>query len=139
MPRRKMPRIAAAAMAAAALLIAGAVSARADSNPQSVVDNARYTLEKMVRNPELKPLPYLLGKAQAVLIVPSLLKAGFFVGGEGRQRRSAGARQGRRMEQPGVLQHRFGQLRTADRIPGFAGDPPDHVAQDPGIDAGGEG
>lgn len=83
MPRRKMPRIAAAAMAAAALLIAGAVSARADSNPQSVVDNARYTLEKMVRNPELKPLPYLLGKAQAVLIVPSLLKAGFFVGGEG--------------------------------------------------------
>lgn len=83
MPRHKTPRTAAAALMAAALLIAGTVSARADSNPQAVVDNARYTLEKMVTHPEFKPLPGLLRKAQAVLIVPSLLKAGFLIGGEG--------------------------------------------------------
>ena len=83
MPRHKMPRIAATMLAAIALSIAGTVSARADSPPQALVDNARYTLEKMIRNPELKPLPRLLAKAKAVLIVPSLLKAGFFVGGEG--------------------------------------------------------
>ena len=83
MPRHKLPRTAATMLAAAVLLIAGTVSARADSPPQALVDNARYTLEKMVRNPELKPLPGLLRKAKAVLIVPSLLKAGFFVGGEG--------------------------------------------------------
>lgn len=83
MPRHKMPRIAVTMLAAVALSIAGTVSARADSPPQALVDNARYTVEKMVRNPEFKPLPRLLAKAKAVLIVPSLLKAGFFVGGEG--------------------------------------------------------
>ena len=83
MPRHKLPRTAATMLAAAVLLIVGTVSARAVSPPQALVDNARYTLEKMVRNPELKPLPRLLRKAKAVLIVPSLLKAGFFVGGEG--------------------------------------------------------
>lgn len=83
MPRHKVPRFAAMALTAAVLLIATAVSARADSPPQALVDNARYTLEKMVNHPELKPLPGLLRKAKAVLIVPSLLKAGFLVGGEG--------------------------------------------------------
>ena len=83
MPRRMTPRNAAAATMAAVLLIAGTVSARADSPPQAVVDNALYTLEKMVGHPDFKPLPGLLRKAQAVLIVPSLLKAGFLIGGEG--------------------------------------------------------
>ena len=83
MPGHMTPRTAAAALAATVLLIAATVSARADSNPQALVDNARYTLEKMVNNPELKPLPGLLRKAKAVLIVPSLLKAGFLIGGEG--------------------------------------------------------
>ena len=78
-----MPGLVAAALAAAVLLVAGTVPARADSTPQALVDNARYTLEKMVGHPDLKPLPGLLRKARAVLIVPSLLKAGFFVGGEG--------------------------------------------------------
>ena len=83
MPRHMTPRTAAAAIVAAILLIAGTAASRADSKPQVVIDNARYTLEKMVGHPDLKPLPGLLRKAQAVLIVPSLLKAGFFVGGEG--------------------------------------------------------
>lgn len=83
MPRHKTPKIAAMALAAAVLSIAATISARADSPPQALVDQARYTLEKMVNHPELKPLPGLLGKAKAVLIVPSLLKAGFLVGGEG--------------------------------------------------------
>ena len=83
MPRHMTSRTAAAAIVAAVLTIAGTAAARADSKPQVVVDNARYTLEKMVGHPDFKPLPGLLRKAQAVLIVPSLLKAGFFVGGEG--------------------------------------------------------
>ena len=83
MPRHNTPRFAAMALTAAVLLIAATVAARADSPPQALVDKARYTLEKMVNHPELKPLPALLRKARAVLIVPSLLKAGFLVGGEG--------------------------------------------------------
>ena len=76
-------RTAATALAAAVFLTVAAVPLPAASNPQALVDKARYTAEKMLRHPELKPLPGLLGKAQAVLIVPSLLKAGFLIGGEG--------------------------------------------------------
>ncbi len=83
MPGHKTSRFAAAMLMAAVLLVAGTVPARAASTAQALVDNARHTLEKMVDNPELKPLPGLLRKARAVLIVPSLLKAGFIVGGEG--------------------------------------------------------
>ncbi len=76
-------RTAGTALAAAVFLTVAAVPVPAAANPQALVDKARHTVEKMLRNPELKPLPGLLGKAKAVLIVPSLLKAGFLIGGEG--------------------------------------------------------
>ncbi len=86
---RFIARGAAAALAAvlavlpAALPVGTMGAAQAASNPQSLIDNARYTLEKMVRHTDTKAFPDLLRKAQAVLIVPSLLKAGFLLGGEG--------------------------------------------------------
>ena len=80
---RLTSRTASTALAAAVCLAAAAVPVSAASTPQALVDNARYTVEKMLRHPETRPLAGLLGKAKAVLIVPSLLKAGFLVGGEG--------------------------------------------------------
>lgn len=82
MPGQLTPKTAATVLAAVFLMVA-AVPAGAASTPQALVDNARYTVEKMLTHPETRPLAGLLGKAKAVLIVPSLLKAGFFVGGEG--------------------------------------------------------
>ncbi|MDE0057958.1 MAG: lipid-binding SYLF domain-containing protein [Defluviicoccus sp.] len=76
-------RNAAAAGLTAALMTIAAVPAEAASTPQALVDNARYTVEKMLRNPETKPFAGLLRRAQAVLIVPSLIKASFLIGGEG--------------------------------------------------------
>ena len=73
----------AAALAATLFLAAAAVPVSAASSPQALVDSARHTVEKMLRHPETRPFGGLLRKARAVLIVPSLLKAGFIVGGEG--------------------------------------------------------
>ena len=80
---RLMPRTAATTLAAAVLLTAATGPVSAASSPQALVDNARYTVEKMLRHPDTRPLAGFLDRAQAVLIVPSLLKAGFLVGGEG--------------------------------------------------------
>lgn len=83
MPAWLTSRNAAAAALAALPLTLAAVPATAASAPQELVDNARYTVEKLLRNPETKPFAGLLRKARAVLIVPSLIKAGFLIGGEG--------------------------------------------------------
>lgn len=76
-------RNAAAAGLAAVLLTVAAVPATASSTPQALVDNARYTVEKLLRHPETKAFAGLLRRARAVLVVPSLIKAGFMIGGEG--------------------------------------------------------
>ena len=81
MPGR-MSRKTAAGLAAALFLIVAA-PLPAGASPQALVDNARYTVEKMLRHPETRPFAGLLAKAKGVLIVPSLLKAGFMLGGEG--------------------------------------------------------
>ena len=76
-------RSAAMALAAGVFLAAATGPLSAASSSQALVDSARHTVEKMLTNPEMRPLGRLLGRARAVLIVPSLLKAGFLVGGEG--------------------------------------------------------
>ena len=82
MPGQSTLKIA-AALAAALFLMAAAAPPPAAASPQVLVDNARYTVQKMLTHPETKPFGGLLKKAKAVLIVPSLLKAGFLIGGEG--------------------------------------------------------
>lgn len=57
--------------------------ARAASDPQNLVDQARITLDDVKRDKEFGNAQELLRHSKAVLIVPSLFKGGFFVGGEG--------------------------------------------------------
>lgn len=57
--------------------------AGAASEPQELVEKARLTAERMLTHPDFPTLRGWMRKARGVLIVPSLLKAGFLIGGEG--------------------------------------------------------
>ena len=78
-----MKMIAMAALAALGLAFMTPVAAKADSDQQNLVDQARITLDHLRTDKEFGNAPELLRKARAVLIVPNLVKAGFFLGGEG--------------------------------------------------------
>ena len=72
--------------AAGASLVAGAIPLRAAfaaTDQQGVVDKARSTIEDLKRDPQFGTAKDLMHRARAVIIVPRLFKAGFFVGGEG--------------------------------------------------------
>ena len=77
-----MKMIAMAALAALSLAFMTPVSAFA-SDEQNLVDEARITLDHLQTDKSFGNAPMLLRKARAVLIVPNLVKAGFFLGGEG--------------------------------------------------------
>ncbi len=79
--RARIPAILAMAMAVA--LMARTPAARAATDQQEVVTNARFTVERMVGSPDLPTLRNWLRRSKAVLVVPSLLKAGFIFGGSG--------------------------------------------------------
>ena len=66
-----------------ALTMVAAPAARAASDEQNLVDRARITLDDVKRDKEFGNTQQLLKRAKAVMIVPSLFKGGFFVGGEG--------------------------------------------------------
>lgn len=73
-------------IAAAAVIGAGLLApspALAASDQQNLVDEARITLDHLRHDKEFGNAQQLLRKARAVLIVPNLVKAGFFLGGEG--------------------------------------------------------
>jgi lipid-binding SYLF domain-containing protein len=55
------------------------------SEPQQIVDKARTVVEEMKTDPSFGNAPDLLRRTRAVVIVPNLIKGGFFVGGEGGQ------------------------------------------------------
>jgi lipid-binding SYLF domain-containing protein len=65
----------------AALLAAPAAYAQSDT--QVVIDGARKTLADLRHDKEFGTAAQALHHARAVLIVPRLLKGGFFLGGEG--------------------------------------------------------
>jgi SH3 domain-containing YSC84-like protein 1 len=72
------------AAGAVAFSLAGAGAARADmAAQQATVDHATGTLQDLRRDKEFGNARSLLHRARAVLIVPRLFKAGFFIGGEG--------------------------------------------------------
>ena len=77
-----MKMIAMAALAALSLAFLTPVSAHA-SDQQNLVDEARITLDHLRTDKSFGNAPELLRTARAVLIVPNLVKAGFFLGGEG--------------------------------------------------------
>jgi lipid-binding SYLF domain-containing protein len=64
-------------------LALAAVPAMAQQAEQEIVDKARLALDHLRNDPDHPSLNPTLARAKAVLIVPSLLKAGFILGGEG--------------------------------------------------------
>jgi len=66
---------------ASALPTVGARAASAET--RILVDRARATLEDAQHDPQFGAAPDLLGRARAIMVVPQLVKAGFFVGGSG--------------------------------------------------------
>ncbi len=69
------------ALGAAAALPAR--TAGAASEAQVLVDKARMTAERLLTNPDMATLRRWMRGAKGVMIVPSLLKASFLIGGEG--------------------------------------------------------
>lgn len=72
-----------AATMLACLALAFPLRAEAASDQQNLVDQARITLDHLKSDKEFGNARELLHRARAVLIVPNLVKAGFFFGGEG--------------------------------------------------------
>ncbi len=68
-----------------ALSVAFAPKAYAQSDQANLVDRARITIDDVKKDKEFGNARDLLRRAKGVLIVPSLVKGGFFVGGEGGQ------------------------------------------------------
>lgn len=50
---------------------------------QEIVDKARITANKLLEDPNFGSLPDKLNDAKAIIIIPSLIKGAFFIGGEG--------------------------------------------------------
>jgi lipid-binding SYLF domain-containing protein len=78
-----MKIIAIAALAAMSLTLMTTGAARAASDQQNLVDEARITLDHLKSDQSFGNAKELIRKSRAVLIVPNLVKAGFFLGGEG--------------------------------------------------------
>jgi lipid-binding SYLF domain-containing protein len=68
-----------------ALSLALAPQARAQSDQANLVDRARITIDDVKKDKEFGNAIELIRRAKGVLFVPSLVKGGFFVGGEGGQ------------------------------------------------------
>ena len=66
-----------------ALVLTGARPAAAASEPEALVEKAALTIEKLLVDPDLTELAPFVDRAQAVLIIPQLVKGGFIIGGEG--------------------------------------------------------
>jgi lipid-binding SYLF domain-containing protein len=71
------------AIIAAFALTSRPAAAAAATDQQNLVDEARITLDHLKTDKEFGDAQNMLHRARAVLIVPNLVKAGFFLGGEG--------------------------------------------------------
>ena len=65
------------------LALLAVTPARADSDQQAVVDHAKVAVDDMRTDSSFGNSADLLKRAKAVMVVPELVKGGFFVGGEG--------------------------------------------------------
>jgi SH3 domain-containing YSC84-like protein 1 len=68
---------------ALAVVLLDPVPAVAASEEQLLVDKARITFESFMTDPDMAYLKEHLKEAKGILIIPSLLKAGFVLGGSG--------------------------------------------------------
>ncbi len=73
----------AAALIGALLVPASIKSALATSAAEELVEESRFSIERMLADPDLPKLREWIGKARGVLIIPELVKGGFILGAEG--------------------------------------------------------
>lgn len=78
-----MRRFVTAMLLALLLPVIAAAQTTPPTEQQQVIDRATATIDRMRTDNTFGYGRELLGKAKAVMIVPELLKAGFFFGGEG--------------------------------------------------------
>ncbi len=75
---------AAALFATAAMLAVGLFTTAAQAGEaQDLVDKAELTVNAFRVDPDMGSMRELMRRAEGVLIIPQVLKAGFFIGGEG--------------------------------------------------------
>jgi lipid-binding SYLF domain-containing protein len=77
------PLIACSSMEASNQERTASQSQPAMSEQQQLVEKARLTVQAVKTDPSFGNAPDLLRRARAVVVVPNLIKGGFFVGGEG--------------------------------------------------------
>jgi len=80
---RRLGFIAAAIVLIAGLGVVAPGAAKAESTTQSVVDDSRDLMESLLTDPDFSVFRRTVAEAKGVLIVPTLIKAGFIVGAEG--------------------------------------------------------
>ncbi len=73
----------AVALIGALLVPASIKSALATSAAEELVEESRFSIERMLADPDLPKLREWIGKARGVLIIPELVKGGFILGAEG--------------------------------------------------------
>lgn len=71
------------ALIAVMWLVGATVPAGAQDTPQQLVNESTTTLSHFMRDPDMTWLQRHLGQAKAVLIAPSIVKAGYIFGGSG--------------------------------------------------------
>lgn len=64
-------------------VMVAAPSVKAASDQQELIDRARMTLETMKTDPNMGEFRDLLARSRGVVVVPQLVRAGFFFGAEG--------------------------------------------------------
>jgi len=72
-------------MGFAVLLLSGCVgySDPPEMTAAGIITTAKTTVDRFQANPDLNKFSYLLKQAKGVVILPRVIKAGFFAGGEG--------------------------------------------------------
>ena len=73
----------AAAVATVMLGFALANSAVATTPAEELVEKSRFSVERMLADPEMQKLKSIVQQARGVVIIPELVKGGFIVGAEG--------------------------------------------------------
>jgi lipid-binding SYLF domain-containing protein len=81
--RRTMQGLLGLSLGGAALAATGGRAAAQSPDQTELVDRAKATLERMLADREYATFKRMLPNCKAALIVPSLFRAGFVVGGEG--------------------------------------------------------
>lgn len=94
----------AAALLTLALLTTSAAPASAQSKEQKRITDASAALEELVRTPDQGIPQHILDRAEAIVVIPSLVKGGFIVGAEhGRGVMSVRDRTAGRWSSPGFV------------------------------------